>query len=294
MFRHEGHTQPFNDVPWHVFRGDNIDGIYYGLCEHIHDNPDRVVAPRDLHTKELLNVTTIIDALPHESTPTLPARNTDLRYLVGEFCWHLNQSDRLTEIGHYSKFWDKVSDDGYTVRSAYGKRLIPQLPYVIGLLSEDPTTRKAVMVIYDKSDQRKSKDNPCTMYLRFYIQNDFLYMETHMRSNDIWFGFTYDVPFFQLIHEIVATMTGLDTGPYIHKTDSLHMYERNEQQVEQLLAGPTEQEPYARPLLTKMDTGLWFSYLRDVEYLNRINRSSICRSIPSSSFQDWAVERLKR
>ena len=87
----------------------------------------------------------------------------------------------------YSEF----SDDGTTVYGGYGPRLFNmhskynQIDTVINLLKEKPTTRRAVIQIYDAKDlEVKLKDIPCTCTLQFEIREGKLNLFTYMRSND--------------------------------------------------------------------------------------------------------------
>ena len=108
---------------------------------------------------------------------------------------------------------DKISDDGLTANSAYGARIfkknkiianetLNQWEYVKNELMNDPDSRRAVVHIRVPQDSATAKlDVPCTLTLQFFIRDKKLHMIVNMRSSDIIFGLTYDVPAFTLFQE---------------------------------------------------------------------------------------------
>lgn len=179
---------------------------------------------------ELLNTTVVIQD-PTRGIVESEIRNMPMRYAIGELMWYLSKSNRLTDIKTYSKFWEKISDDGETLNSAYGYRIhekfgFDQWEFVKGLLTADPNSRQAVIHIKDPSNV-PSKDVPCTVSLQFQIRDEKLYLLVYMRSNDIWLGFPYDVFAFTALQIKMAMELGVGIGTYTHVAGSLHLYERN-------------------------------------------------------------------
>lgn len=216
-----------------------MNSIYNEICNILIYNPDFIVGPRGLETRELVNARIILKD-PTLSVINLVSRNIDMKYLAGELAFYLSGSNNLSFIKHYSSFWEKISDDGLTVNSAYGKRLFmdqhngqSQYSYALAQLINDKDTRKAVMFISGPDMSLiGSSDNVCTNELQFMIRDNKLHMFTTMRSNDIWFGLTYDVVFFTFIQRLVLvtlkhTYPTLELGEYIHDARSLHVYSRN-------------------------------------------------------------------
>lgn len=205
------------------------------------EDAEYIDAPRGLKIRECTNVGIVLDN-PFKRLVTLPQRNLSMKYLAGELAFYLAGSDSLEFISYYSSSWNKLSVDGKTVVSAYGKRLFKELTpdndtqfaYCLRQLRNDRDSRKAVMVIYRASDSiENAKDNPCTMSIQFLIRDNKLHATTTMRSNDVWFGFPYDIAFFTLVQEIMLTSLriyaypNLEMGSYTHFVGSLHAYERN-------------------------------------------------------------------
>jgi len=233
-----------------TIKGNNMNELFYNCCNELYNNFQFETKPRGLKIKELINVSLILKD-PRKRIVTYPQRSLSLKYLVGELAFYFSGSDKLKFIKYYSKSWENKSDNNKTVNSCYGKKLcydrnrhnLTQFEYAYSQLIEDTDTRKAVMIIYDKhSADLKTKDLPCTMYLQFFIRHNRLYLITNMRSNDIWYGLSYDIPFFTIMQENMLVLLkenkiykDLKLGSYLHNTGSLHLYEKDFMKVENLI-----------------------------------------------------------
>jgi thymidylate synthase len=87
------------------------------------------------------------------------------------------------------------------------------------------------------------------MYLNFWIRDNKLNMKVQMRSNDIFYGFSYDAPFFAFVqqtmwHWLRETYPDLELGMYHHFADNIHYYERHFNIAEQILAENPTRLPY--------------------------------------------------
>lgn len=160
-------------------------------------------------------------------------REPSLVYLEKEMAFYMSGSDKLSDAIVCSPFWKKCSDDGKTINSNYGKILFhdknkkgfTQFEHALNCLENNPQSKKAVMVIYDKENAYISNDNPCTMFLKLRIcKKNLLHMTAYMRSSDIYYGLPYDVPFFVFVQFCMAVHLGCKLGRYTHIAGSLHKY----------------------------------------------------------------------
>lgn len=203
---------------------------WYTLKE-IKRNGDKVLNSRDGDVvAEVINATTVISN-PRNNIMKNEVRNLSIRYAIGEMLWYMSGNRDLKEIQKYTNNWDRMSDDGKVVNSNYGwcikeKFGFDQWEYVRELLKEDNNTRQAVIHIKD-ADNSYSKDVNCTVYLNFLIREGKLHMLTHMRSNDIWLGFPYDIFQFTNMQILMSMELGIPIGKYTHIVDSLHLYKRD-------------------------------------------------------------------
>jgi thymidylate synthase len=149
---------------------------------------------------------------------------------LGELLWYLSRGNRLDFIEKYVSHYREESEDGKQVYGGYGPRLFGQRGHdqvrnVIELLTNRPSSRRAVIQIFDAEDIAAiHKEIPCTTTLQFFVRNERLDMVTTMRSNDAYLGLPHDVFCFTMLQEIIARSLGREIGVYRHFAGSLHLY----------------------------------------------------------------------
>jgi thymidylate synthase len=149
---------------------------------------------------------------------------------LGELLWYLSKDNRLDFIEPYVSRYRDETEDGETVYGGYGPRLFgqrgpDQVANVIKLLRQRPSSRRAVIQIFDGEDiATEHKEVPCTTALQFFIRDERVEMVATMRSNDAYFGLPHDVFCFTMLQEIIARTLGRDLGGYRHFAGSLHLY----------------------------------------------------------------------
>ncbi len=150
---------------------------------------------------------------------------------LGELFWYLSGDTRLAFIDYYvPNRFQKESDDQVRVRSGYGERLhsfrgMNQLQNVIRVLKSKPTSRRAVIQLFDATDLEHDASIPCTCTLQFLARDRRLHLFVSMRSNDAYIGLPHDVFAFTMLQELVARSVDLEVGEYKHCAGSLHLYE---------------------------------------------------------------------
>ncbi len=282
-------------------RADNFNTLYYETAKMLTSDKSRTVdLSGKVRTREIIGYTGVLNN-PYDRIVTLKDRDVSMRYIAGEFCFYLSGSRELDFINKYSTFWNRVSDDGYTVNSAYGYTVFKkdgksQFEYAYNCLLEDKHSRKAIMYLSGDYNQYKSKDNICTSTIQFLIRDDKLYTVVTMRSNDIWFGFTYDVAFFTLLQEIMLLKLqktyDIKMGEYVHHAGSMHVYKKDYKKLRQLvdngLKSRVDIKPF--PKLLPRDVDEWFKDLLDYEEkLRTTGRKSRGLSTP---FQQYCIGEL--
>lgn len=109
---------------------------------------------------------------------------------------------------------------------AYGPRIKPQMDYIYRLLKNDPTSRRAIISIYNQKDQNENLtfDVPSTISLQFLVRKNKLHIICCMRSNDFWNGLPFDVGIFTFLQEVMASWLKVKLGTYTHFAGSVHIY----------------------------------------------------------------------
>jgi len=217
----------------HIFTENNIDVLYRSIIEHVLKDGAQVNA-RGLSFKELL-FPHIILTHPRARIVENEIRKISKKFLLAEFIWMMSGQDSLDMIGKYNKNISQFSDDGKCLHGAYGPRLrswrnsIDQLWSCLRRLKDDSGSRQAVMIILDPGIDFtvKTKDVPCNDLLQFFIRDNKLYLGCYVRSNDINWGFPYDLFHWTMLQELFASILGIEVGEYHHMVGSLHIYDRD-------------------------------------------------------------------
>lgn len=192
--------------------------------------------PRDLEVKELL--LNRIDIDPTKPIADFEARSFNWKYFAGEMAWYLHRDTDVDYISKYSGMWSTLTNPGTNeINSNYGALVLntEQIGWVVDSLLADDNSRQAIMFFNQPKFQFKgNKDFVCTMYANFFIRNNKLNMKIQMRSNDIFYGLTFDAPFFSFLMQSVYLILkkndkyqDLELGTYHHFADNIHFYERH-------------------------------------------------------------------
>lgn len=198
------------------------------LLEAILSGGDRS-SPRGKVTAELLDVKlTVVDALAN--IVTSPARGLNYRFMLAEWLWIAAGRADLTPLTRVNRRMAEFSDNGKTLRGAYGPRLHPQWAWLVDLLKRDPSTRQGVVSIWRPTPE-PSRDVPCTLSLQFLRREFKRTMRLHgvvtMRSSDAWLGLPYDFFTFSMLLNAVAGVLDDEVGTLTFNMGSSHLYEEH-------------------------------------------------------------------
>jgi len=230
----------------HTYKSVNLQEVYKTMLYDLMTE-GLTTSPRGMETKEFIPCVFQVSN-PLSRIIALNSRKMNLFYGMIETMWYLNGDDSLEPLTYYNKAMANFSDDGKTLRGAYGARLIKknqeldksQFGLVYDKLRKDPSSRQAVAIIWDPwYDHQETKDVPCTVGFIFSIRENKLNMTAIMRSNDIVLGTTYDVFAFTIFHEFLARKLGVELGVYTHIANSFHIYDRHYNQAWEMIKDTT-------------------------------------------------------
>jgi thymidylate synthase len=242
-------------TPQFYFRGDTLDDVMRLVIDEVQQHGVDTTPSRG-EASELTGV------LLELSNPRARLSRSETRgrlfSCLGELCWYLAKSNAVDFISYYIPLYRKEAE-GDIIHGAYGPRLFDfrghnQLGNVIALLTRHPSSRRAVIQLFDAADLAQDhRDVPCTCSLQFLARGGALHMFTSMRSNDVFLGLPHDVFCFTMIQELVARTLGLELGVYKHAVGSLHLYGQHREDAADFIDEgwqPTDQPMPAMPMGT--------------------------------------------
>lgn len=189
-----------------------------------------------------------------EGFPVLTTKKLHLRSIIHELLWFLKGETNLKYL-HDNKvtIWDEWADEngdlgpiyGYQWRSwptSNGKH-IDQIRAVIDQIRTKPDSRRIIVSAWNVADVGKMALPPCHMFFQFYVAEGKLSCQLYQRSADVFLGVPFNIASYALLTLMVAQVTGLKPGEFIHTFGDAHLYTNHLQQTELQLS----REPYPLP-----------------------------------------------
>jgi thymidylate synthase len=231
----------------------NFSNTFIDIIEDINKNGSES-QPRSLKVRELIYGQYSVDST--QPFASFKDRAFNWKYFAGEVAWYLKKDCDIDYINKFSNFWKGITNPGTNeINSNYGALLFgPQLKWCLDSLKADVNTRQAIAFLNQPKYQfAGNKDFVCTMYLNFFIRDNKLNMKVQMRSNDIFYGLTFDAPFFAVVHQhmylwLKETYPTLEIGEYAHFADNIHYYERHFELSENILENGKSDKQYSMEL----------------------------------------------
>ncbi len=241
------------------YEAETLDDLMRLVFEQLLKSQARIKASREHPFTELFGV------LLRLSNPRARLSRTETKGKVfsalGELLWYLSGNNKAAFMDYYVPndiYAKEAEEGGDVVRSGYGERMnnfdgINQIANIISLLRARPTSRRAVIQLFDASDLAHSyKSIPCTCTIQFLIREERLNLFVNMRSNDAFLGLPHDIFAFTMLQEIVARSIGVELGEYRHTAGSLHLYEKDDAAARRFLSEDW-QEKMPMPEMPRID-----------------------------------------
>jgi len=189
-----------------------------------------------------------------EGFPLLTTKKLHLKSIIHELLWFITGDTNikyLTDNG--VKIWNAWADKdgnlgpvyGYQWRSwpADGGKKIDQLLNVISSIQKSPDSRRHIVSAWNVGDLEKMALPPCHLMFQFYVAGGKLSCQLYQRSADIFLGVPFNIASYSLLTLMVAQVTGLKPGDFVHTLGDAHIYLNHLEQVKLQLT----REPYPLP-----------------------------------------------
>ncbi|WP_159017207.1 thymidylate synthase [Cognatiluteimonas profundi] len=182
--------------------------------------------------------------------PLVTTKKVHLRSIVHELLWFL-KGDTNTAYLHANKvsIWDEWADEHGELGPVYGKQwrrwgaadgsTIDQIAWVVEEIKRNPDSRRLIVSAWNVAELPQMALMPCHTLFQFYVADGKLSCQLYQRSGDIFLGVPFNIASYALLTHMVAQVTGLGVGEFIHTLGDAHLYSNHmEQAREQLSRSP--------------------------------------------------------
>ena len=194
-----------------------------------------------------------------ERFPLVTTKKVHMKSVIHELLWFLKGSTNVAYLRENGvTIWDEWADAkgelgpvyGYQWRSwpAPGGAHVDQIAQVIAQIRANPSSRRLVVSAWNVADIPKMALAPCHALFQFYVADGRLSCQMYQRSADIFLGVPFNIASYALLTMMVAQVTGLEPGEFVHTLGDAHLYLNHLEQADQQLA----REPRALPVM-KLD-----------------------------------------
>jgi len=186
--------------------------------------------------------------------PLLTTKKLHLKSIIHELLWFIAGDTNIRYLNDNGvKIWNEWADQEGNLGPVYGcqwrswpasgNRKIDQLSDVIGSIRNNPESRRHIISAWNVGELDKMALPPCHVLFQFYVAGGKLSCQLYQRSCDIFIGIPFNIASYALLTLMVAHVTGLKPGDFVHTLGDAHIYLNHIEQVKLQLT----REPYPLP-----------------------------------------------
>ena len=191
-----------------------------------------------------------------EGFPVLTTKKLHLRSIIVELLWFLRGETNVAFLrDHGVSIWDEWADANGDLGPVYGHQwrswpmrdggTLDQIARVIETIRTDPCSRRLVVSAWNPADISDMALPPCHCLFQFRVAGGRLDCQLYQRSADIFLGVPFNIASYALLTMMVAKVTGLSPGSFVHTFGDLHLYANHFEQARTQLA----RQPRPRPTM---------------------------------------------
>jgi thymidylate synthase len=189
--------------------------------------------------------------------PLVTTKKCHLRSILHELLWFLKGDTNLRYL-HDNKvtIWDEWADEEGNLGPVYGYQWrswptpdggsIDQISQVIEQLRKNPDSRRIIVSAWNVSDIENMALPPCHAFFQFYVAEGRLSCQLYQRSADIFLGVPFNIASYALLTMMMAQVTGLQAGDFVHTFGDAHLYLNHLEQANLQLSRIPRQLPVMR------------------------------------------------
>ncbi len=192
-----------------------------------------------------------------EGFPLVTTKKVHTRSIFGELLWFLRGDTNVKWLHDRGiSIWDEWADADGDLGPIYGYqwrswptpdgRHVDQVAQVIDQIRTDPDSRRHIISAWNVADVPDMALPPCHTLIQFYVAGGKLSCQLYQRSGDVFLGVPFNIASYALLTHMVAQVTGLEVGDFVHTIGDAHLYSNHVDQARLQLT----REPRPLPTLT--------------------------------------------
>jgi len=186
--------------------------------------------------------------------PVVTTKKVHLKSIIHELLWFLKGDTNVKYLQDNGvKIWNEWAGVDGELGPVYGHqwrswstpdgREIDQISQVIEQIKDNPLSRRLIVNAWNVGELDKMKLPPCHLLFQFYVNDGKLSCQLYQRSADVFLGVPFNIASYALLTLMVAQVTGLQPGDFVHTFGDVHIYNNHLEQVKLQLS----REPYPLP-----------------------------------------------
>ena len=189
-----------------------------------------------------------------EGFPMLTTKKLHLRSIIHELLWFLQGDTNIAYLKENGvRIWDEWADEDGNLGPVYGSQwrkwksedgsIIDQISDVIEQIKNNPDSRRLIVSAWNVGELDQMNLPPCHILFQFYVAEGKLSCQLYQRSADAFLGVPFNIASYATLTLMMAQVTGLEPGDFIHTFGDAHIYSNHVEQLELHLSRDTRPLP---------------------------------------------------
>ncbi|MCM2401913.1 thymidylate synthase [Rhizobium sp. S153] len=218
---------------------------YLDLLQHVMDNGTDRGDRTGTGTRSVFGYQMRYDL--GEGFPVLTTKKLHLRSIIHELLWFLKGETNIAYLHeHGVSIWDEWADENGNLGPVYGAQWrswptgdgghIDQIANLVEGIRKNPNSRRHIVSAWNPAEVDDMALPPCHCLFQFYVADGRLSCQLYQRSADIFLGVPFNIASYALLTMMVAQVTDLEPGDFVHTLGDAHLYANHFEQAKQQLA----------------------------------------------------------
>lgn len=167
--------------------------------------------------------------------PLLTTKKLHLKSIIYELLWFLRGDTNVHYLQeHGVRIWNEWADENGELGPVYGHQwrswpdykggTIDQIKNVVDMIKHNPDSRRMLVTAWNPAEVDDMALPPCHCLFQFYVADGRLSLQLYQRSADSFLGVPFNIASYALLLQMIAQVTGLEAGEFIHTTGDTHLY----------------------------------------------------------------------